>query len=61
MSPGDLVTLILRHDTTGSIQATGSARLGRFSYTANRDGTPETVSLPFTCHGTWTFPTTGIT
>lgn len=55
-STGDLVSLTLRHTTTNSVQGTGSARLGKFSYNANRDGTIETVSIPFTCHGAWTPP-----
>ncbi len=55
---GDLVNLICRHTTTGSIQAEGEARLGRFSFSANRDGTLQRVTVPFTCHGAWTFPNT---
>lgn len=55
-SSGDLVSLTLRHTTTNSVEATGSARLGKFSFNANRDGTIETVSIPFTTHGAWTFP-----
>lgn len=54
---GDLVTLILRHTATGPVQATGQARIGKHSYGANRDGTVQTVTVPFVTHGAWTLPT----
>lgn len=54
ITPGALVTLTLRHTATGPVQATGLARLGQFHYTANRDGTPQPVSIPFVTHGLWT-------
>lgn len=56
ISPGDLVTLSFRHDGTTTVEATGSARLGKFSWEMNRDGTPQRVTIPFVTHGSWTFP-----
>lgn len=57
VTTGSLVTLICRSDTTGPVQATGSARIGQFTLGANRDGTPQRVTIPFVTHGAWTFPT----
>lgn len=57
VASGALVTLIFRHTSNGSIQATGQARLGKYKYTIDRNGTPQTVDIPFTCHKAWTFPT----
>ncbi len=56
ISPGDLVTLVLLHTRTGPVQATGQARIGQQTSGANRDGTMQVVTYPFTCHGTWTLP-----
>ena len=56
VSPGDLVTMKCRHTATGPVEADGQARLGRFTYGANRDGTGQRVTVTFTCHGSWTFP-----
>lgn len=53
---GSLLTLTLRHTATGPVVATGQARLGQFSFSANRDGTPQPVSIPFVTHGLWTLP-----
>lgn len=56
ISSGDLVTLTLKHETAGPTQWTGQARIGQFTTNANRDGTMQVVSVPFTCHKTWTPP-----
>lgn len=53
---GDLVSLTCRHTADGPVQAEGQARLGRFSFSANRDGTAQRVTVPFVCHGAWVFP-----
>jgi len=50
---GELVTLTLFASTAGAT-ATGSARLGQFNTTVNREGTVEKVSIPFMTHGAWT-------
>ncbi|MGE3314004.1 MAG: hypothetical protein AB7O26_02730 [Planctomycetaceae bacterium] len=55
-SSGDLVSLKCRHTADGPVQAEGSARLGRFTFSANRDGTLQRITVPFICHGAWTFP-----
>lgn len=57
ISAGDLVTLTLLHTRTGPVQATGQARIGQQSSGANRDGTMQVVTFPFTCHKSWTLPT----
>ena len=51
---GALVVLQLMTTAT-HVAATGSARLGQYGLTANRDGTPVPVSIPFITHGLWTF------
>lgn len=56
VSSGELVTLKCRHTATGPVQAEGAARLGRLTFSANRDGTLQRVTVPFVCHGLWTFP-----
>ena len=56
ISPGDLVTLTCFHRRTGAVQATGQARIGQQSSGANRDGTMQVVSYPYTCHKAWTLP-----
>jgi len=58
-SSGDLVSLTCRHTADGPVEAAGLARLGRFTFSANRDGTVQRVVVPFVCHGAWTFPTGG--
>ena len=50
---GELVTLTL-YASTGGASATGSARLGQFDHSINREGTVERVSIPFMTHGVWT-------
>jgi hypothetical protein len=57
IATGDLVSLACRHSATGPLQATGDARIGRFTFGANRDGTIQRVTVAFTCNGKWTFPT----
>ena len=57
ISPGDLVTLVCFHRRTGATQATGQARIGQQTSGANRDGTLQVVSYPFTCHKAWVLPT----
>jgi len=56
ISAGDLVTLTLLHTRTGPVQATGQARIGQQTSGANRDGTMQVVTYPFTCHLAWTLP-----
>lgn len=56
LSTGQLVDLELWHNAAGAIKASGGARLGKFSFGANRDGTMQTWSVPFTCHKAWTLP-----
>ena len=56
ISAGDLVTLTLLHTRPGPVQATGQARIGQPTTGANRDGTMQVVSYPFTCHKAWTLP-----
>lgn len=56
MTSGALVTLILKADSVTGVQWTGQARLGAWSTSASRDGTPVPVSIPFTTHGLWTAP-----
>ena len=56
ISPGDLVTLTCFHRRTGAVQATGQARIGQQGSGANRDGTMQVVTYPFTCHKAWTLP-----
>lgn len=54
---GALVTLTLKVNSgSPTADATGQARLGQFSLSASRDGTPVPVSIPFTTHGLWTLP-----
>ena len=53
---GDLIDLELRHTAGGSVKWAGCARIGQISTGANRDGTMQTYSFDFTCHGTWTVP-----
>jgi len=50
---GDLVTLTLLGQT-GLTLATGSARLGQFNFSGNREGTVQRASVPFMTDGTWT-------
>lgn len=56
VSPGQLLTLICLSRSSGTVQATGQARLGQFTLSANRDGTPQRVTIPFVTHGLWTLP-----
>ncbi len=49
---GDLITLTLLHSSGDS--HTGLARIGRFGFGINRDGTGQRVSVSFTTHGLWT-------
>ena len=56
VTTGTLVTLHLYLTSTGPVEATGSARIGKFSLSANRDGTPQSVTIPFVTHGVWTLP-----
>jgi hypothetical protein len=56
VTPGQLLTLICMNRSAGAVQATGQARLGQFTLGANRDGSPQRVSIPFTTHGLWTLP-----
>lgn len=52
--PGALVALVCYARRNSPVSCYGSARLGPFTYGANRDGTPSKISIPFTTHGTWT-------
>ena len=56
VTSGALITLSLHITSTGPVQATGQARLGKFNMSANRSGEPVPVSIPFVTHGTWTLP-----
>lgn len=56
ITTGSLVTLHLYLTATGPVEATGSARIGKFTFSANRDGTPQPVSIPFITQGVWTLP-----
>ena len=56
VTTGALVTLFLHITETGPVQYSGSARLGKYSSSANRDGSVVTVSIPFTTDGVWTVP-----
>ena len=52
---GALVTLTCR-SASGS-EHTGQARLGKYKLGANRDGSVQKISVPFTTHGVWTLDT----
>ena len=56
VTTGALLTLALYVTSTGPVQATGEGRLGKFSLSANRDGSVVPVTIPFVTHGVWTFP-----
>jgi len=56
VTTGSLVALTLKNNTTGPVQGTGNARIGKFTLSANRDGTPQPVTIPFVTDGVWTFP-----
>ena len=54
LKPGLLATLVFSHD--GTTEATGQARLGKFTWTLNKDGQTQKATIPFTTHGAWTLP-----
>lgn len=56
VTTGSLITLALYVTATGPVQATGLGRIGKFTLSANRDGTPQPVTIPFVTHGVWTLP-----
>ncbi len=56
VSSGDLVTLNFVHTTTGTVQATGQARIGKISRNLNRDGSVQSLGVSFVTHKAWTFP-----
>lgn len=41
---------------TSGQTATGNARLGKFNWSMNRDGTVQRARIPFMTDGAWTFP-----
>lgn len=56
ISTGSLVTLTFVHTATGSVQATGNARIGDLEISINRDGSIQMYTVNFTTDGAWTFP-----
>ena len=56
ISEGDLVTLTLFHGANDS--QTGTARVGEFSFSIDREGEMQRVGVTFTCHGSWTLQAT---
>jgi len=53
---GDTVTLELRHDTTGTLVATGTAVIGRIRIGADLSGPVQTCTVEFTTADKWNMP-----
>ena len=56
ISEGNLVTLTLFHGANDS--QTGTARIGEFSFSIDREGAIQRVGVTFTTHGSWTLQAT---
>lgn len=56
ITTGSTATLTLKHRTTGEVSGSGTIRIGKITRSANRDGTPQTLSVAFVTHS-WTEPT----
>lgn len=50
--PGTLYTAVFYHGTNDS--HTGSLRIGKFSFSVDREGSAQRVSVTFDTHGVWT-------
>lgn len=56
VTTGSLLAIYLYLTSTGPVQTYGNGRIGKYSLSANRDGTPEPVTIPFVTDGVWTLP-----
>jgi hypothetical protein len=55
ITSGSTYTMTLKHRTTAEVAGSGTIRIGKISRSANRDGTPQTLSVAFVTES-WTEP-----